>query len=62
MPAIAVLFDPSKGYSMQPLLLLDLLDRVHIPTWSVAGLAMGTCVAVAAAFYYRPAAPDTTHE
>ncbi|WP_155836176.1 hypothetical protein [Burkholderia sp. AU4i] len=47
---------------MQPLSLLDVLDRIHLPAWAVIGLSMAACVGVAAAFYYRPAAPGTTHE
>lgn len=62
MPAIAVLFDSSKVHPMQPLSLLDVLDRIHLPAWAVIGLSMAACVGVAAAFYYRPAAPGTTHE
>lgn len=47
---------------MQSFLLLALLDRIHLPAWAVIGLSMAACVGVAAAFYYRPAAPGTTHE
>ncbi len=47
---------------MQPISLLFLLDRIHLPTWAVVSFAMATCMAVAAAFYYRPATPRTTHE
>ncbi len=47
---------------MQPLSLLGLLDRIHLPAWAAIGFSMAACVAVAAAFYYRSAAHGTTHE